>query len=107
MIKNISGITASSYLSMLFLGVAGTLIGAAARNIGLTPYEIGLMITFQNLGFMVSVMISGALADSREKPHILFLGSLILAASFLLFYPTQIFNLNLLIIISVGIKLMV
>jgi FHS family glucose/mannose:H+ symporter-like MFS transporter len=103
MIKNISGITASSYLSMLFLGVAATLIGAAARNIGLTPYEIGLMITFQNLGFMVSVMISGALADSQEKPRILLLGSLILAASFLLFYLTQIFNLNLFIMFMIGV----
>jgi hypothetical protein len=33
-----------------FLGVAATLIGAVAGNIDLTPYEIGLMITFQNLG---------------------------------------------------------
>lgn len=60
MIKNISTITASSYLSMLFLGVAATLIGAAPGNIGLTPYEIGLMIAFQNLGFMIFAMISGA-----------------------------------------------
>ncbi len=52
MIKNISAIIASSYPSMLFLlGVAATLIGATAGTIGLTPYEIGLMITFQNLGF--------------------------------------------------------
>jgi len=67
MIKNISAITASSFLSMLFLGVAATLIGAAARNIGLTPNEIGLMITFQILGFMISVLISSALADYHEK----------------------------------------
>jgi hypothetical protein len=45
---------------MLFLGVAATLIGAAPGNIGLTPYEIGLMIAFQNLGFMIFAMISGA-----------------------------------------------
>lgn len=103
MIKNVPAITASSYLSMLFLGVAGTLIGAAARNIGLTPYEIGLMITFQNLGFMISVMISGALADSYEKPRILLIGSLILSAAFLSFYLTQIFNVNLLIMFMIGI----
>jgi FHS family glucose/mannose:H+ symporter-like MFS transporter len=103
MIKNISVITASSYLSMLFLGVAATLIGAAARNIGLTPYDIGLMITFQNLGFMLSVMISGALADSHEKPRILFIGSLILSAAFLSFYLTQIFNVNLFIMFMIGV----
>jgi FHS family glucose/mannose:H+ symporter-like MFS transporter len=103
MIKNISVITASSYLSMLFLGVAATLIGAAARNIGLTPYDIGLMITFQNLGFMLSVMISGALADSHEKPRILFFGSLILSAAFLSFYLTQIFNVNLFIMFMIGV----
>jgi FHS family glucose/mannose:H+ symporter-like MFS transporter len=103
MIKNIPAITASSYLSMFFLGVAATLIGAAARNIGLSPYEIGLMITFQNLGFMISVMISGALADSHEKPRILLIGSLILAAAFLSFYITQIFNVNLFIMFMIGI----
>jgi FHS family glucose/mannose:H+ symporter-like MFS transporter len=103
MIKNISVITASSYLSMLFLGVAATVIGAAARNIGLTPYDIGLMITFQNLGFMLSVMISGALADSHEKPRILFIGSLILSAAFLSFYLTQIFNVNLFIMFMIGV----
>jgi FHS family glucose/mannose:H+ symporter-like MFS transporter len=103
MIKNISVITASSYLSMLFLGVAATLIGAAARNIGLTPYDIGLMITFQNLGFMLSVMISGALADSHEKPRILFIGSLILSTAFLSFYLTQIFNVNLFIMFMIGV----
>ena len=102
MIRNISVITASSYLSMLFLGVAATLIGAAARNIGLSPYQIGLMITFQNLGFMLSVMISGALADTHEKPRILLIGSLILTAAFLSFYLTQIFNVNLFIMFMIG-----
>ncbi len=103
MIKNIKAITASSYLSMLFLGIAGALVGAAARNIGLSPYEIGLMITFQNLGFMLSVMISGALADSHDKPKILFIGSLILSASFFSFYLTGLFNFNLFIMFMIGV----
>lgn len=103
MIKNIKAITASSYLSMLFLGVAATLIGAAARNIGLSPYQIGLMITFQNLGFMLSVMVSGALADSYQKPKILLIGSLILSVAFLSFYLTEIFNVNLAIMFMIGV----
>ncbi|UCD42828.1 MAG: MFS transporter [Chloroflexota bacterium] len=103
MIKNFSAITASSYLSMLFMGVAGTLIGAASRNIGLSPFEIGLMITVQNLGFMLSVMVSGAMADTVEKPKILFLGSLILSAGFLTFYLTNLFNINLLIMFTIGV----
>jgi predicted MFS family arabinose efflux permease len=103
MIKNVSAITASSYLSMLFLGVAGTLIGAASRNIGLSPFEIGLMIAVQNMGFMLSVMVSGALADSVEKPKILLIGSLILSAGFLTFYLSNLFNLNLLIMFTIGV----
>ena len=103
MIKNYSAITASSYLSMLFMGVAGTLIGAASRNIGLSPFEIGLMITVQNLGFMLSVMVSGAMADTVEKPKILFWGSLILSAGFLTFYLTNLFNINLLIMFTIGV----
>ena len=70
MIRNIRAITYSCYLSMFFLGVAGALIGSAAKNIGLSPYQIGLLIAAQNAGFIVSVMISGALADTRSKPRI-------------------------------------
>lgn len=103
MIKNISFITATSYTSMLFLGVAGALIGAAARNIGLSPFQIGLMIAVQNLGFMLSVLISGALADTHQKPRILLIGSLILSASFLSFYLTQLFNVNLFIMFLIGV----
>jgi MFS family permease len=103
MIKNVSIITASSYISMLFLGVAGTLIGAASRNIGLSPFEIGLMIAVQNLGFMLSVLISGALADTIEKPRILLIGSLILSAAFLTFYTTRLFSVNLFIMFMIGV----
>ena len=102
MIKNKSLITASSYVSMLLLGVGATLIGAAARNIGLSPYEISLMLMVQNLGFMVSVMISGAFADTYSKPRILMVGSLILSAAFLTFYYTEWFNLNLAIMFMIG-----
>jgi fucose permease len=103
MIKNTSIITASSYLSMLFLGVAGSLIGAAARNIGLSPYEISLMITIQNLGFMISVMVAGALADTHSKPRILLVGSLILSTSFITFYSIGLFSVNLLIMFMIGV----
>ena len=103
MIKNTSIMTASSYTSMLFLGVASALIGAAARNIGLSPFQIGLMIAIQNVGFMLSVMVSGALADTREKPRILLIGSLILSVSFLTFYLTQLFNVNLFIMFLIGV----
>ena len=102
MITNKSLITASSYLSMLLMGVAGSLIGAAARNIGLTPFEISIMIMVQNLGFMVSVMISGALADTRSKPRILMIGSLILSGAFLAFYSTDLFALNLIFMFLIG-----
>jgi predicted MFS family arabinose efflux permease len=96
-------LTLSSYLSMLFLGVSSALVGAAARNIGLSPFQIGLMIAVQNVGFMLSVSISGALADSLEKPKILFAGCLILGFSLLAFYLTPIFWVNLLLMFLIGI----
>ena len=103
MIKNKSLITGSSYISMLLLGVAATLIGAAARNIGLSPFEISLMIMVQNLGFMVSVMISGALADTYSKPRILMIGSFVLSAAFLTFYSVDLFSVNLVIMFMIGV----
>lgn len=101
--NNIPALTAASYLSMLFLGVASGLIGAAARNIGLTPFQIGLYLTVQNVGFMIAVVVSGALADTVEKPRILLTGSLILALSFFTFYLTGNIWLNLAIMVLIGI----
>jgi fucose permease len=95
-------LTAASYLSMLFLGVGGALIGAAARNIGLTPFQIGLFLAVQNIGFMFGVAVAGTLADRHEKPRILLAGSLILALAFALFYQTDLFWLNLIIMALIG-----
>ena len=87
---------------MLFLGLSAALVGAAAKNIGLSPYQIGLLIAAQNLGFIVSVMIAGALADTHSKPKILLVGSLILALAFFAFYSTDLFWLNLAIMFAIG-----
>jgi fucose permease len=102
LIKNTKAITISSYLAMLFLGVGNSLVGVAARNIGLSPFQIGLLITIQNIGFMVSVLISGALADRQPKPKILVVGSLILSAGFLTFYLSDLYWINILIMLAIG-----
>jgi FHS family glucose/mannose:H+ symporter-like MFS transporter len=101
-ITNTKAITFSSYLAMFFLGVATSLIGAAARNIGLSAYQIGLLVTVQNIGFIGSVLVAGALADTYEKPKILLVGSLMLAFSFFTFYVSQLFWVNLLLMLLFG-----
>jgi fucose permease len=101
-IRNTKAITGSSYAAMLFLGLASSLIGAAAQNIGLSPSQIGLMIAVQNVGFGLSVWLSGALADTRPKPRILMLGSVVLAVSFLTFYLSTLFWVNLVIMFLIG-----
>lgn len=105
MIRSVRALTASAYLSMFFLGVSGSMIGAAARNIGLSPYEIGLMIAFQNVGFTLAVLVSGALADTWPKPPLLFAGSLVLGVALFAFYRSDLFwvNLALMLLIGVGI----
>lgn len=102
MIRSSTALTASSFLSMFFLGVGAAIIGAAARNIGLTPTEIGLLMAVQNLGFMVAVVLSGALADTSDKTNILFVGSAVLAAAFATFYLNDSFGLNLVIMFFIG-----
>lgn len=103
MIKNIKVITAASFLAMLFLGLSSSIVGAAARNIGLTPFQIGLMLTIQNLGFMISVLITGALADTYQKPRLLMIGSIILAISLFAFYGWSNYWVNLAIMLMIGI----
>jgi fucose permease len=103
MIRSVKAITASCYLSMFFLGVSASLIGAAARNIGLSPYEIGLLIAAQQVGYLLSVSVSSTLSDTYQKPKILFVGSLILAFAFLTFYWSELFGVNLVIMFLIGV----
>jgi fucose permease len=101
-LRSVKAVTVSSYLSMFFLGVSVSLIGAAARNIGLSPYQIGLLIAVQQVGFILSVSLSGALSDLVEKPKILLVGSLVLGFSFLTFYRSELFWVNLVIMFLIG-----
>jgi fucose permease len=88
---------------MFFLGVGYSIIGAAARNIGLTPEQIGILLAVQNVGFGVSVAVSGALADTHSKPRIIAVGSVILAVAFFAFFQSQVFWVNALVMVFVGI----
>ena len=100
--RNVKAITASCYLSMFFLGVSVSVVGAAARNIGLSPYQIGLLLAAQNVGFMASVLLSGTLSDAHDKPRILMIGSLILFAGLLAFYRTQFLWVNMAVMLLIG-----
>ena len=103
MIRNIKALTASCFVSMFFIGVGTTIIGAAARNIGLTPYQIGLLMAVQNIGFMISVVLSSVLSDSLDKTKILFAGSAVLAIAFFVFYLWRYFSINLAIMFFIGV----
>ncbi|MBE3132261.1 MAG: hypothetical protein IMZ55_02225, partial [Acidobacteria bacterium] len=98
-------LTGSSYASMFFLGVGTAVIGAASGNIGLTPFQTGLLISVQNVGFIAAVLAAGALADSMDKPLLMSVGSLVLAASFFLYYrwPPYLLNLAIMVFLGVGI----
>lgn len=90
---------------MFFLGVGTVIIGAAAGSIGLSPYQTGLLVSAQNVGFMCAVLIAGALADSTDKTRLMSAGSLILAVSFFFYYlwPSYALNLAIMAFIGVGI----
>jgi fucose permease len=103
LIRNPRAITAASFAAMFFLGVGYSIIGAAARNLGLTPAQIGILLAVQNVGFGVSVAVSGALADTHSKPVILAVGSVITALAFFLFFTTPIFWVNALVMVLVGV----
>ena len=97
MIQNRLALTIGSFVAMFFLGVGTVIIGAASRNIGLTPFQIGLLISIQNIGFIVSVIIVGTLADGSDKARLMFLASLITTVSFFLFYLKDSFVPNLVV----------
>jgi len=94
--------TISAFISMFFLGIGATIVGAAARNIGLEAYQIGLLLGLQNIGFMIAVATSGALSDTWKKPTLLFIGSIVLGAGFLTFYMYPNFVLNMIVMLFIG-----
>ena len=104
MIRNIKIITASSFVAMLFLGIGGALIGSAARDIGLTASQIGVLVAAQNVGFLLSVGVAGAMADTHPKPRLLLIGSLCLAIAFLTFSlsPSYWINLGIMFLFGIG-----
>ncbi len=102
MIRHSGVLTVSSYLSMFFLGVGTAIIGAASGSIGHTPYQTGLLISVQNIGFIVSVLVSGTLADSSDKARLMSGGSLLLAVSFFFYYMWPAYALNLVIMLFIG-----
>ena len=105
MIRSRNILTLSSFTAMFFLGVGSAVIGAASRNIGLSPDQIGLLLASQNIGFILAVITVGTLADSTDKARLMFAASLIIAVSFFFFYlkDTFILNLGIMLIIGVGI----
>jgi predicted MFS family arabinose efflux permease len=88
---------------MFFLGVGTVIIGAAAGSIGLSPYQTGLLVSAQNVGFMCAVLVAGALADSTDKARLMSAGSLILAVSFFFYYLWPAYALNLAIMAFIGV----
>ena len=105
MIRSRNILTLSSFTAMFFLGVGSAVIGAASRNIGLSPDQIGLLLASQNIGFILAVITVGTLADSTDKARLMFAASLIIAVSFFFFYLKDAFilNLGIMLIIGVGI----
>jgi fucose permease len=103
MIRNRNVLTVSSFAAMFFLGVGTAIIGAAARSIGLSPFQIGLLISVQNMGFVFSVVVAGTLADSTDKARLMAAASLVLTVSFFLFYLKDSFILNLLVMLIIGV----
>ena len=102
MISHRGVLSGGSYVSMFFLGVGTAVIGAASGSIGHTPYQTALLITAQNVGFIVSVLCAGALADSSDKARLMSAGSLLLAVSFFFYYLWPPYALNLAIMLFIG-----
>jgi DHA1 family bicyclomycin/chloramphenicol resistance-like MFS transporter len=105
MIRDHRALTVSSWTSMLFLGLAIALVGAAAKDIGLSGEEVGWLLTAQHTGFAVSVVVAGLLADALDKARMLLVGSLVTAAALLAFWatPSLAFNLSVLAVLGIGI----
>ena len=87
---------------MFFIGVGTALIGAASRNIGLDPESVGWMISAQNIGLAVTVIVFGALADVVDKARLMAWSSVFITAAFALYYRWDSFAINLVLMGLLG-----
>lgn len=92
-----------SFTAMFFLGVATAIVGAASKNIGLSAQEIGYLVAVQNIGFIISVLITGNLADSQSKTLLMGIGSVVLGAGIALFFAVEPIGWNLLVMFGIGV----
>lgn len=91
------------FAAMFFLGVGLTVVGAAARAIGLTPSEVAVLLAAQHLGFALSVAVFGALADMRDKGTLLAVGSLLLGGAFCVLFATDRLWVNVALMFACGV----
>lgn len=87
---------------MFFLGIGLAIVGATARGVNLDAAQIGYLLAAQNIGFGVSVVISGALADRFRKSLMLTVGLVMLGLSFAFLYRSEVFAVNLGVMILMG-----
>lgn len=87
---------------MFLLGVSLAVIGAAAPAIGLSAGEVGILLTVQNAGFVLSVIAFGYLSDIRSRSRLLAGSALILGVTFFLLYRSPIFFVNALVMAGIG-----
>lgn len=95
-------LTGASFASMFLLGVGLAVIGGAAPALGLSATEVNLLLTFENAGFVVAMLIFGSLADVRSRPAMMIVACLIIAPGFFFLYRTDAFLVNALIMIAIG-----
>lgn len=91
-----------AFVSMFFLGLGVTLVGATAQNVGIAPEQVGILITIQQLGFLSSVALAGSMADRKSKTAILTVGCVMVAVGIYCFFLWESFALNLLFMFLIG-----
>lgn len=88
---------------MFFLGIVIAIVGAAARNIGLTTSQIGILVSTQHTGFIIGIVFASLLSKALRKTSLMVIGSALLVASFGTFYAVNTFSINVLIMLAMGI----
>lgn len=96
-------LTGASFASMFLLGVGLAVIGGAAPALGLSATEVNLLLTFENAGFVVAMLIFGSLADVKSRPPMMLIACLIIAPGFFFLYRSEAFIVNALIMVAIGV----
>jgi predicted MFS family arabinose efflux permease len=100
--RGTTALTAACYAAMTFLGVGFAIVGAAAKDVGVSAARVGALVACQQLGFAAGVLFAGLARDGQARARRLAIGCFVLATALLCSFRSGAFLFDAVALAGVG-----